>query len=260
MLKVLYQEIGTKYGQKQHKRIKIQYILATLITTHITILCVTIYLHRTQAHKSLILSPFVSHPMRFWLWLTTGMVTKEWVAIHRRHHSHCEKPGDPHSPYVFGIWRVLFGGAFLYANATKDKNLINTYGVGTPSDWMEHNIYSPHSRLGIGLFFLLLVSLFGWIGIIMWGIQMIWIPFWAAGVINGLGHWFGYRNTDTKDNSRNIFPIGLIIGGEELHNNHHHKPGSPKLSEKWFEIDIAWFWIKLLSHLRLIKIRDNNDK
>ena len=181
------------------------------------------------------------------------MVTKEWVAIHRRHHSHCEKPGDPHSPYVFGIWRVLFGGAFLYANATKDKNLINTYGVGTPSDWMEHNIYSPHSRLGIGILLLLNIIIFGWIGFLIWGIQMIWIPFWAAGVINGIGHWVGYRNYETKDRSRNILPFGVIIGGECFHNNHHHDPANPKLSRKWWEFDMGWMWFKVFEKLKLAR-------
>jgi len=234
-------------------------LLLTLVMTHITILCVTIYLHRTQAHKSLVLSPFVSHPMRFWLWLTTGMVTKEWVAIHRKHHSHCEKPGDPHSPHVYGIWKVLFGGVLLYVKATKDKKLIDTYGIGTPSDWIERNLYTPYSRLGVSILLVLNIILFGWTGLIMWLVQMIWIPFWAAGVVNGVGHWFGYRNTNTKDRSKNILPIGLIIGGEELHNNHHNKPGSAKLSEKWFEIDIGWFWIKLLSYVKLIKIRNNNE-
>ena len=229
--------------------------------THITILCVTIYLHRTQAHRALILNPVVSHFMRFWLWLTTGMVTKQWVAIHRKHHQKCEHVGDPHSPHVFGIWKVLFGGAFLYHEASKDKKLIDSYGVGTPSDWLERNVYTPHSRLGIGLLLVFNIIFFGWIGLLVWIVQMVWIPFWAAGVVNGVGHWFGYRNTNTKDKSKNIIPIGLIIGGEELHNNHHHNPANAKLSEKWFELDIGWFWIKLLSYIGLIKIKVNhNDK
>jgi stearoyl-CoA desaturase (delta-9 desaturase) len=199
--------------------------------------------------------------MRFWLWLTTGMVTKQWVAIHRKHHQKCELVGDPHSPHVFGIWKVLFGGAFLYNAASKDKNLIDSYGVGTPSDWIEKNVYSKHSRLGITLLLLINLLCFSWWGLLTWSIQMIWIPFWAAGVVNGVGHWFGYRNTNTKDKSKNIIPIGLIIGGEELHNNHHHNPASAKLSEKWFELDIGWFWIKLLSYVGLIKIKVNhNDK
>lgn len=228
--------------------------------THITILCVTIFLHRTQAHKSLVINPVISHLMRFWLWLTTGMVTKQWVAIHRKHHSQCEKPGDPHSPHVYGIWRVFFGGAFLYHDASKDKLMIESYGKGTPDDWIEKNIYSKHSRLGITLLLFINLLCFSWWGLLIWLVQMIWIPFWAAGVVNGIGHWFGYRNTNTKDKSKNIIPIGLIIGGEELHNNHHHKPGSAKLSEKWFEFDIGWFWIKTLSYMKLIEIRNNNDK
>jgi stearoyl-CoA desaturase (delta-9 desaturase) len=199
--------------------------------------------------------------MRFWLWLTTGMVTKQWVAIHRKHHQKCELVGDPHSPHVFGIWKVLFGGAFLYNAASKDKKIIDSYGVGTPSDWIEKNLYSKHSRLGITLLLLINLLCFSWWGLLTWSIQMIWIPFWAAGVVNGVGHWFGYRNTNTKDKSKNIIPIGLIIGGEELHNNHHHNPASAKLSEKWFELDIGWFWIKLLSYVGLIKIKVNhNDK
>lgn len=223
--------------------------------THITIVCVTLYLHRGQAHRGIQFNPIVEHFMRFWLWLTTGMVTKQWVAIHRKHHQKCELPGDPHSPHVHGIWKVLFGGAFLYVKATKDKELIDTYGVGTPSDWVEHNVYTPHSRLGISLLLLLNIIIFGWIGILIWGIQMIWIPFWAAGVVNGIGHYWGYRNGETKDRSRNIFPIGIIIGGECLHNNHHLDPANPKLSKKWFEFDIGWMWLTILRSLRLAKLR-----
>lgn len=230
-------------------------IIYTIVMTHITILCVTLYLHRSQAHKTVTFHPLVSHFMRFWLWFTTGMVTKEWVAIHRKHHQKCELPGDPHSPHVFGIWNVLFGGAFLYAKASKDKVLVSSYGVGTPVDWIERNIYTPHSRLGISLLFMLNIMLFGWIGIIIWLVQMIWIPFWAAGVINGVGHWFGYRNFKTKDRSKNIFPFGVVVGGEELHNNHHQAPASAKLSAKWFEIDIGWLWIRMLTFLNLATLR-----
>jgi stearoyl-CoA desaturase (delta-9 desaturase) len=231
-------------------------ILLTLVMTHITILCVTIFLHRTQAHKALVLNPILSHFMRFWLWLTTGMVTKEWVAIHRKHHRSTDQEGDPHSPVVFGIWKVLFGGAFLYASASKDKIMIDSYGKGTPDDWIEKNLYTKHSKIGFILLLIIETYLFyGW-GIIMWLVQMMWIPFWAAGVVNGVGHWFGYRNTETKDNSKNIVPIGFIIGGEELHNNHHNNPASAKLSEKWFEFDIGWFWIKLLSYVKIIKIKE----
>jgi len=230
-------------------------LIYTLIVTHITIVCVTVFLHRGQAHKGITFSPILSHFMRFWLWLTTGMVTKQWVAIHRKHHRYSDEPGDPHSPYVFGIWTVLTKGAALYHEASKDKDMVDLYGSGTPDDWLERNIYSAHSRLGIGILLLLNCWLFGWVGAIIWGIQMIWIPFWAAGVINGIGHYLGYRNGKTKDFSRNISPIGVIIGGEELHNNHHLEPANPKLSHKWWEFDIGWFWIRIFSFLGLLKIR-----
>ena len=229
-------------------------IVYTLVMTHITILCVTIFLHRGQAHRGLSFHPALSHFMRFWLWLTTGMVTKQWVAIHRKHHRYSDKEGDPHTPHVFGIWEVLFKGAFLYHDASKDKSMVDSYGVGTPDDWLEHNLYSAHSRLGISLLLVFNTLVFGWWGLLIWGIQMIWIPFWAAGVVNGLAHWWGYRNGETSDRSRNISPIGFIIGGEELHNNHHLNPASPKLSAKWFEIDIAWLWIKIFNILGLLNI------
>lgn len=233
-------------------------IIYTLISTHITILCVTIFLHRGQAHKGLEFHPLLSHFMRFWLWLTTGMVTKEWVAIHRKHHRYCDTPGDPHSPHVFGFWKVLFNGAMLYHTATKDKTMVNTYGAGTPDDWLERNIYSSHSKIGIVLLLLIDVLLFGWIGFIIWSIQMLWIPFWAAGVVNGIGHWTGYINGSTKDNSHNISPVGIVIGGEELHNNHHLEPANPKLSRRWFEFDIGWLYIKIFSAFRLLKIKNKD--
>lgn len=229
-----------------------------LIATHITIVCVTLYLHRGEAHKALIFNPALEHFMRFWLWLTTGMVTKQWVAIHRKHHRCSDVDGDPHSPHVFGIWKVLFGGALLYHEASKDKEMVNAYGVGTPDDWIEKNIYSKHSRLGILIMLFINILLFGPIGILLWGVQMIWIPFWAAGVINGLAHWFGYRNGHTRDHSRNISPWGIIIGGEELHNNHHLDPGNPRLSRRWFEFDIGWLYVKIFSMLNLVKIRNYN--
>ena len=230
-------------------------ILYTLIVTHITIVCVTLFLHRGQAHKSIIFNPILSHFMRFWLWLTTGQITKQWVAIHRKHHRYSDNEGDPHTPHVYGIYNVLFKGAFLYHTASKDKIMVDTYGVGTPDDWVERNVYSKHSRLGISLLFLFNVLLFGWLGILIWGIQMIWIPFWAAGVINGVGHWFGYRNGVTKDHSRNIVPLGIIIGGEELHNNHHLEPANPKLSRRWFEFDISWMYLNILIFFRLAKLK-----
>lgn len=229
-------------------------VVYTLVATHITILCVTIFLHRGQAHRGLTFHPILEHFMRFWLWLTTGMITKEWVAVHRKHHRFCDSDGDPHSPHVYGIWNVLFRGALLYNEQSKDKDMVNTYGVGTPDDWIERKLYTPHSRLGIIILLVLDVLLFGWWGILIWGIQMIWIPFWAAGVINGIGHYWGYRNGETKDRSRNISPWGILIGGECLHNNHHLDPANPRLSRRWFEFDIGWFYIKLFSKLGLIKI------
>jgi len=232
-------------------------LIATLVMTHITIVCVTLFLHRGQAHKGIIFHPILEHFMRFWLWLTTGMVTKQWVAIHRKHHRYSDKEGDPHSPHVYGIRRVFFKGAVLYHDASKDKDMVKTYGVGTPDDWMERNIYSAHSRLGIGILLVLNTLIFGWWGILIWSIQMIWIPFWAAGVINGIGHWIGYRNGETKDHSRNISPWGIIIGGEELHNNHHLDPASPRLSKTWWEFDIGWMWFKLFELLGLAHQRVN---
>jgi stearoyl-CoA desaturase (delta-9 desaturase) len=230
-------------------------LLYILIATHITIVAVTLFLHRSQAHRGVQFHPVVAHFFRFWLWLTTGMVTKQWVAIHRKHHRFSDEPGDPHSPHVYGIKQVFFKGAVLYHAASKDKNMVDTYGVGTPADWIEHNLYSAHSRLGIGILFLFNIIVFGWIGAIIWGIQMLWIPFWAAGVVNGVGHWWGYRNGQTKDCSRNIVPWGIVIGGEELHNNHHLDPASAQLSRRWFEFDIGWMYIRLLSSLRLVTVK-----
>jgi stearoyl-CoA desaturase (delta-9 desaturase) len=230
-------------------------LIATLVMTHITIVCVTLYLHRGQAHRGIEFHPILEHFMRAWLWLTTGMVTKQWVAIHRKHHRHSDQPGDPHSPHVYGIRRVFFKGAGLYHEASKDKAMVDAYGVGTPADWMEHNVYTPHSRLGIALMFIIDVVLFGWWGILIWGIQMIWIPFWAAGVINGVGHWIGYRNGETKDHSRNIVPWDIIVGGECLHNNHHLDPANPRLSRRWFEFDAGWMWLTVFRSLHLAKLR-----
>ncbi len=232
-----------------------QTILYTLIVTHITIACVTMFLHRSQAHRGVEFHPIVSHFMRFWLWMTTGQITKQWVAVHRKHHRFTEQEGDPHSPHVFGFWRVLFKGAFLYHSASKDTAMVTQYGAGTPDDWMEQRVYTKHSRVGIMLMLLIDIVLFGWWGFVVWGIQMIWIPFWAAGVINGLGHWWGYRNGETKDQSRNISPWGILIGGECLHNNHHLEPGNPRLSRRWFEFDIGWLYIKTLVLLRLATLR-----
>jgi stearoyl-CoA desaturase (delta-9 desaturase) len=232
-----------------------QTILYTLIVTHITIACVTMFLHRSQAHRGVEFHPVISHFMRFWLWMTTGQITKQWVAVHRKHHRFTEADGDPHSPHVYGFWRVLFKGAFLYHSASKDSGMVQQYGAGTPDDWMEQNLYTRHSRIGILLMLLIDILLFGWAGFIVWGIQMIWIPFWAAGVINGLGHWWGYRNGETKDQSRNIMPWGILIGGECLHNNHHLEPGNPRLSRRWFEFDIGWLYIRTLVIFRLATLR-----
>ncbi len=223
--------------------------------THLTIVSVTLYLHRSQAHKGVEFHPAVSHAMRFWLWMTTGMTTKQWVAIHRKHHRFSDVKGDPHTPHVYGIWHVLFKGAGLYHSASKDTAMVQQYGVGTPDDWVERVIYTPHSRLGILLMLVIDLVLFGPWGFLVWGVQMIWIPFWAAGVINGVAHWIGYRNGETKDHSRNISPIGIIVGGEELHNNHHLAPASPKFSCKWYEFDIGWLYIRILSMLGLAKVR-----
>jgi stearoyl-CoA desaturase (delta-9 desaturase) len=230
-------------------------LLYTLIATHITIVAVTLFLHRSQAHRGVQFHPAVAHFFRFWLWLTTGMVTKQWVAIHRKHHRFSDMPGDPHSPHVYGIRRVFFKGAGLYHEASKDKVMVDTYGVGTPADWMELHVYTPHSRLGIGFLFLFNIAVFGWVGALIWAVQMLWIPFWAAGVVNGIGHWIGYRNGETKDHSRNIMPWGIVIGGECLHNNHHLDPANPRLSRRWFEFDIGWMYIQILSALRLATVK-----
>ena len=224
----------------------------------ITIACVTLYLHRSQAHRGVTFHPAVAHAMRFWLFLTTGMVTKQWVAIHRRHHRFDDAEGDPHSPHIFGIWTVFFKGALLYNKASKDKQMVAQYGVGTPDDWMERNVYTPHSRLGILLMLIINLCLFGLWGWLVWLVQIIWIPLWAAGVVNGVGHWWGYRNTDTKDFSRNIVPWDFWVGGELLHNNHHADPASPKLSLKWWEFDIGWMYICILKSLGLAKLREKN--
>lgn len=232
--------------------------ITVLITTHITIVGVTVYLHRSQAHRSVELGVPMSHFFRFWLWLTTAMVTKEWVAIHRKHHQRCEREGDPHSPNVFGISRVLWRGAELYRDATHLAT-VRELIVGTPDDWVERHIYANKHwfprHLGIMLLLVVFVGFFGPIGLTMWAIQMAWIPFFAAGVVNGIGHWWGYRNTETDDRSTNIAPWGIVIGGEELHNNHHADPLSPKLSRKWWEFDIGWMYIRVLCALSFASLR-----
>ena len=230
-------------------------ILYTLIVTHITIVCVTLFLHRGQSHRGMEFHPALSHFMRFWLWLTTGMTTKQWVAIHRKHHQNTDKEGDPHSPHIYGIKAVMTTGWLLYNNASKDADFVMQYGKGTPKDWIERKLYTPHHKLGILTMLAIDLALFGPWGLLVWGVQMIWIPFWAAGMINGLGHWWGYRNGDTKDHSRNISPIGIIVGGEELHNNHHLDPACPKFSIKPWEFDIGWAWYRLFNLLGLAQAK-----
>ena len=231
------------------------YILATLGLTHITIAAVTIYLHRHSAHRALDLHPIVSHFFRFWLWSTTGMTTKAWTAIHRKHHAKCETVEDPHSPQIFGINKVLMTGAELYRSEGANKETLEHYGHGTPDDWLERNVYGVHDRIGIGSMLVLDVILFGPIGITIWAVQMMWIPFLAAGVINGIGHWWGYRNFQSEDASTNVFPWGILIGGEELHNNHHAYATSAKLSNRWYEFDIGWMYIRILEIMGLATVK-----
>lgn len=230
-------------------------IIATVILCQITIASVTIYLHRHQTHRALDLHPIVSHFFRFWLWLTTATVTKEWVAIHRKHHANVETKDDPHSPMVYGIRKVLTDGAGLYVAAKKDKVLMEKYGYGTPDDWIERRLYTPYAVAGVVLMLFIDLALFGLAGISMWGIQMMCIPVCAAGIINGIGHYWGYRNFETADASRNVIPLAIFLGGEELHNNHHAFASSAKLSSKWWEVDIGWYYIRLLSFFRLAKIK-----
>ena len=231
------------------------YIVVTLVFTHITIASVTIFLHRNQAHRALELHPCVSHFFRAWLWLTTGMETKAWAAIHRKHHARCETAEDPHSPQVLGLSKVLWEGAELYRKEAKNAETLARYGQGTPDDWIERNIYTPYSAKGILLMLAINLILFGIPGLTIWAVQMAWIPFFAAGVINGIGHYWGYRNFDCQDAARNISPWGLLIGGEELHNNHHTYPTSAKLSVKWWEFDIGWLYIRILMSLNLAKVK-----
>lgn len=231
------------------------YIVVALGLTHITIAAVTIYLHRHQAHRALELHPIVSHFFRFWLWLTTGMITKEWAAIHRKHHAKCETPEDPHSPQVLGIKKVFFEGAELYRAASKNQETLEKYGAGTPDDWLERKLYSRYSGKGIVLMLLVNVALFGPIGLTIWAVQMAWIPVTAAGIINGIGHYWGYRNFTCEDASTNISPWGILIGGEELHNNHHAYGSSAKLSNKWYEFDIGWMYIRIMEIMGLAKVK-----
>lgn len=232
-----------------------QLVVITLVLTHITIAGVTVFLHRAQAHRALTLHPLVSHFFRFWLWLTTGMITRQWVAVHRKHHAACETADDPHSPQVLGLKKVLWQGAELYREAANDKALVERFGHGTPDDLVERNLYTRFNFLGVSLLLVVDFILFGVPGIAVWAVQMVWIPFFAAGVINGIGHYFGYRNYQSPDAATNLVPWGILIGGEELHNNHHAFPASARLSSKWWEFDIGWLYIRLLVALRLASVR-----
>ena len=231
------------------------YVVYALVVTHITIAAVTIFLHRCQAHRALDLHPIVSHFFRFWLWLTTGMVTKNWTAIHRKHHARCETAEDPHSPQIEGINKVLWQGAELYRKEARNQETKDKYGRGTPDDWLEHHVYSVHDRIGIGSMLVINFVLFGFVGISIWAIQMAWIPFFAAGVINGIGHYWGYRTFQPEDASTNVVPWGIVIGGEELHNNHHAYPSSARFSNRWFEFDIGWLYIRVMEMLGLAQVK-----
>ena len=230
-------------------------LIVALVTTHITIAAVTIFLHRCQAHRALDLHPLISHFFRFWLWLNTGMVTKEWAAIHRKHHAKCETEEDPHSPVTRGLETVLFRGVELYRIEALNQETMDRYGHGTPDDWIERVLYTRHSYLGVYVLLLVDLLLFGAMGLAMFAIQTGWIPFFAAGVINGVGHAKGYRNFDSSDKSGNISPWGILIGGEELHNNHHTFPASARLSYKWWEFDIGWMYIQIMAFFGLAKVR-----
>jgi stearoyl-CoA desaturase (Delta-9 desaturase) len=232
-----------------------QIVTYTLVTTHITIAAVTIFLHRSQAHRSVELRPLASHFFRCWLWLSTSIVTREWVAVHRKHHAACDTPEDPHSPQTRGIAVVLLRGSELYAAAAKDSQMLDQYGAGTPNDWLERKLYTPHSLYGVGLMLAIDLLAFGAIGATVWAVQMLWIPVSAAGIVNGIGHWWGYRNFELADASRNIVPWGILIGGEELHNNHHTYPTSAKLSVRRYEFDLGWAYIRVLQMLGLATVR-----
>ncbi len=232
-----------------------QIVLFTLAVTHVTIVGVTVYLHRCQAHRALDLHPIMSHFFRAWLWMTTGMLTGQWAAIHRKHHAKCETEEDPHSPQTRGIWKVLLEGAELYRAEAKNEETMRKYGHGTPNDWLERNVYSKYPILGVSLMMVIDVALFGLVGLTVWAVQMVWIPFVAAGVVNGLGHFWGYRNFNAADASTNLFPWGIVIGGEELHNNHHTFATSAKLSNKWYEFDIGWMYIRIMSAFGLAKVK-----
>ena len=234
------------------------YIFFILLTTHISIISVTIYLHRCQAHRSVELNKYLAHFFRFWIWANTSMRTNEWVAVHRKHHAKVETEEDPHSPLWKGLLNIVLFGVYYYRKSKAEPETLEKYSRGTPDDWIEKNLYQKFHYSGTGVILLINLILFGFItGTIMWLIQMIWIPLWAAGVVNGIGHAWGYRNYKTKDASSNISPLGVLIGGEELHNNHHAFPNSAKLSSKWYEFDIGWFYIRIFEKLRLAKVNQS---
>jgi len=232
----------------------LQLVILTLVLTHVTMISVTVYLHRHSAHRSVELHPVLKHFFRFWLWLTTGMNTKEWTAVHRKHHATCETEEDPHSPQVMGIKKIFWEGAEVYREAATEETL-KRYGSGTPDDWLERHVYTPHGVLGVAAMLIIDVALFGFLGLTVWAVQMLWTPLFAAGVINGIGHYWGYRNFECHDAARNIVPWGVVIAGEELHNNHHTYPNSAKLSQKPWEFDIGWMYIRLFEMLGLAKAR-----
>jgi stearoyl-CoA desaturase (Delta-9 desaturase) len=237
-----------------------QVVLYTLVTTHVTIAAVTIFLHRAQAHRALELGPIPSHFFRFWLWIATGMETKDFVAVHRKHHAKCETEEDPHSPQTRGLKALLLTGVELYQAEAANSETLAKYGIGTPDDWLERNIYGRFTWQGVGLMLLLNLFLFGAIGALVWAVQMVWIPWWATGVINGIGHYWGYRNFEAPDASRNVTPWGVLIGGEELHNNHHTYPTSAKFSVKPYEFDIGWVYIRAMEMIGWAKVRKTLPK
>ena len=230
-------------------------IVFVIVAGHITNVCVTLFLHRAQTHRGVRLHYIAALPMRLWLWLTTAIVTKEWVACHRKHHAFADREGDPHSPLLEGLRNILLKGAFYYRKAVRQPGMLEKYGKGTPNDWLERHVLSRLNWLGILVMLAIDIYLFGFfVGPLVWGIQMLWIPFWAAGVVNGIGHALGYRNFQVKDESRNITPIAIWLGGEELHNNHHADPKSARFAAKWFEFDIGWIYIRLLQFVHLAKV------
>lgn len=239
-----------------------QLLLLFYVITHFTMLSTTVYLHRSQTHGALRLHPIIIHFFRFWLWLTSATDTKEWVAVHRKHHKEVDGEHDPHSPVTQGIWRILFLGSIAYRKEANNPKTLEEFGKGTPDDFLERHLYHKHTFLGVFLLLFGLLIFFGWKGILFWLLEMIWIPFWAAGVVNGLGHWVVYRRYNTPDNSRNLdwllgifgFIAALVVLGEQTHNKHHERPSSAKISDRWYEIDIGWWYIKLFRFLRLAKV------